>query len=189
VYAHIFAAAAEFYQLSPWKTLGKEIPIEIRFPLSGSGRVVVVTGAAGDVYGLSVYDSFHDLKRMFQVQAPLEIAQKISWVTLCYEDTTYIAPEDLEAIAEHDWPIANQKAYPLINRMGRSSGAGLYPPTKEDLFWLEAALPALNEYFQGQDVVKPTGGIQLQELTLNVRTSAGPAQVELHIPARENSAV
>ena len=185
VYDHIFCAAAEFYRLTPWNTLGEEVPIGINCAPEEVGRIVIVTGAAGDVFGLSVYDSASDLERMFKAQNPLEIVQNLSWMTLCYEDVTYIAPEDLDAIAEHNWPIVNENTYPLINRMG-SPGAELYPPTKEDLLWLETALPALNEYFRDKDVFIPADSIQPQELILSVQTSAGPAQAGLRIPAREN---
>ena len=184
VFSHIFAAAAEFYQLAPWKLLRTEVPIEIRYPQAGSGRIVIVTGSAGDVFGLSVYDSADDLRRMFQAQDPLEIVQNLSWVTLCYETSTYIAPEDLQAIDKHGWPIVNEEAYPVINRMG-SPGAELYPPTRDDLLWLEGALPALNEYFQDQDKPGIAGDIQPQQLSLTVQTAAGPAQAWLCIPARD----
>jgi hypothetical protein len=182
VFSHIFAAAAEFYQLAPWNFFREEVPIEIRHPQGGSERIVVVTGSAGDVFGISVYDSVDDLICMFQAQNPLEILQNISWVVLCYETSTNIAPEDLEAIDGQGWPIVNDKAYPVINRMG-APGAEMYPPNRDDLLWLEAALPALNEYFRRQDVFMSTGDILPQELTLDVQTSTGPSQVELRIPA------
>lgn len=184
VYAHIFAAAAELYRLTPWVTLGEEVPFEIRRPPGAPGRVVVVTGAAGDVYGLSVYDSAHDLKRMFKAGDPMEIVQNLNWVTLCYESPAYIDPDDLETILANGWLLANETAYPVINRMG-APGAELYPPAIEDLLWLEAALPALNEFFRAQGASTSTGGVKPQELTLNVQTSTGPAQVELRIPAQE----
>jgi hypothetical protein len=188
VYAHIFAAAAEFYRLTPWVTLGEEIPIEIKQPPGGPGRVVVVTGVAGDVFGLTVYDSIHDLKGIYQAQDPLEIVHNYSWMSLCFESPTFIAPEDLEVINEYGWLVANQEAYPVINRMG-APDAGLYPPTKEDLFWLEAALPALNKYFRDRGASLPDDGIQPQELTMQIQTSAGPAQIELRIPAQEINSV
>ncbi len=188
VYSHIFAAAAEFYQLAPWNLFREEVPIEIRYPQGGLGRIVVVTGSAGDVFGFSVYDSVDDLICMFRAQNPLEILQNISWVVLCYETSTNIAPEDLEAIDGQGWPIVNDKAYPVINRMG-APGAEVYPPTRDDLLWLEAVLPALNEYFRGQDVLMSTGDSLPQELTLDVQTSASTTQVELRIPAQENTRI
>lgn len=184
VYAHIFAAAAEFYRLTPWVTLGEEIPIEIKQPPGGPGRVVVVTGAAGNVFGLTVYDSIHDLKGIYQAQDPLEIVHNYSWMSLCFESPTFIAPEDLEVIDEYGWLVANQEAYPVINRMG-APDAGLYPPTEEDLLWLEAALPALNKYFRDQITLMLGGSIHPQELNLNVQTSTGSTQVELCIPAQD----
>jgi hypothetical protein len=184
VFSHIFAAAADFYQLAPWKLLREEIPIELRYPQAGPGRIVVVTGSAGDVFGLSAYDSASDLERMFLAQDPLEIVQNLSWLTLCYETSSYIAPQDFLAIEKHAWPIVNEKAYPVINRMG-SPGAELYPPTRDDLLWLEAALPALNETFQSQDNPGIAGDIQPQQLILTVQTASGPTIVELCIPARD----
>ena len=188
VFSHIFAASAEFYQLAPWSLFPEEVPIEIRYPKGGTGRIVVITGSAGDVFGFSVYDSADDLGRMFQAQDPLVILQNLSWLTLCYETSTNIAPEDLERINEEGWPIINDKAYPVINRLG-APGAEIYPPARDDLLWLEAALPALNDYFQGQDVFMPTSDILPREITLNIQTSASLTQVELCIPAQENTRI
>lgn len=188
VFSHIFAALAEFYQLAPWNLFPEEVPIELRYPKGGTGRIVVITGSAGDVFGFSVYDSADDLGRMFQAQDPLDILQNLSWVTLCYEASTNIAPEDLERINEEGWPIVSDEAYPVIHRLG-APGAEIYPPARDDLLWLEAALPAMNETFRGQGVFMSTGDILPRELTLNVQTSASLTQVELCIPAQEHTRI
>jgi hypothetical protein len=188
VFSHIFAALAEFYQLAPWNLIPEEVPIEIRYPTGGTGRIVVITGSAGDVFGFSVYDSADDLRCMFQAQDPRVILQNLSWLTLCYETSINIAPEDFERINEEGWPIVSDKAYPVINRMG-APGAEIYPPDRDDLLWLEAALPALNDYFRGQGVFMATGDLLPQELTLNVQTSASLTQVELCYPAQENTRI
>ena len=183
VFSNLFTAAAELYRLAPWVSLREEIPIEIRFPHNELPRIAVVMGAAGDVFGLSVYDSLDDLGRMYQALNPQEIIQNLSWLTLCYESSTYLAPEDLQAIEENRWSIASEAAYPVINRMG-APGSELYPPTREDIFWLEGALPTLNETFHVYYIPGSGADLQPQQLTLTVQTAAGPKLAGLCVPAR-----
>ena len=145
ILGNIFNAALEFYRLAPWNILQDETPLVIRCPKDDSARYGVVMGAAGETYGISIYDSLADLRRMYQSSDPLSLIQDINWLTLVYDDASLIAPADREAVDAYHWPVANEKAYPGIARVG-SPGIDFYHPTQEDLFWLEGALPALNAF-------------------------------------------
>ena len=63
----LFAAAADFYLIQPWTIINDEKAIEVQAP---DARLVVVMGAAGQSYGISVYDSPADLQRMLAGRTP-----------------------------------------------------------------------------------------------------------------------
>ena len=121
----IFVSAAEYYQLAPWKLFQEEVPTEIRYPRDKPARIVVVTGMAGDVFGLTVYDSATDHERIYNETDPMKLVHDISWLSLCYDRAEYMAPEDLQVIEEHGWTVIDEKAYPGIVRMG-APGADLH---------------------------------------------------------------
>ena len=76
----VFAAAAELYHIEPWKRLGGETPIEVRCPQGAPSRLAVVLGAAGQAFGLCVYDSAADLRRALAGADPLEAARAVNWL-------------------------------------------------------------------------------------------------------------
>jgi len=112
----LFAAAADFFEIQPWKILKGEKVIEVWSP---EARLVVVMGAAGQSFGISVYDSSADLQRMYQAQDPLEAAGALCWLALTYETAEYLDQGDLGAIRRYGWRVAGEIAYPSIARIGR----------------------------------------------------------------------
>lgn len=178
----IYTAAAEFYRLAPWGLLDDEKPIEVRYPYEAQARIVVITGAGGDARGFSAYDSAEDLKRMYAAANPLAAGQELNWLSLTYDSDVFIADDDLKAIEGNAWPVEDDGAYPSILRLG-SPGADMYPPTFDDISWLEGAIPALVTYFQDQG--KLNGGQEFEQAAreLEINTRDGLAKVTLRIPA------
>jgi hypothetical protein len=179
IIGNIFSAALDFYRLRPWNIFQDETPLVIRCPKDDSVRYAVIMGAAGETYGISIYDSLADLQRMYQSPDPTNLIQDINWLTLVYDDASLIAPADREAIDLHHWPVDNEKAYPGIARVG-SPGIDFYPPTQEDLFWLEGALPALNEYCRELGASVPHEPAPLLPV-LSVRTFLGSKEFYINL--------
>ncbi|MBL7163449.1 MAG: hypothetical protein ISS57_12650 [Anaerolineales bacterium] len=139
---NIFTSAADFYRLAPWEQLQDETPIEIRYPAGAASRFVVVMGAAGESFGISVNDTRADLNRMFTAASPRQLIKEISWFTLTYDVAPYFSFDDLDTISRYDWPVVNEYAYPSMARVGPTPE--FYLPTRQDLFWVEGALPVVN---------------------------------------------
>jgi hypothetical protein len=177
----LFAAAADFFEIQPWKVLKGERVIEVGSP---EPRLVVVMGAAGQSFGVSVYDSPADLQRMYQAQDPLEAAEMLCWLALTYETAEYLDQGDLQAIHQYGWRVASEAAYPSIARIG-SPGPDLRPPTLQDLFWLEGCLRALCELFTSCLVLDEQGEPLPVDLTIPIQTSAGLVETRLHLPGMQ----
>jgi len=57
--------AAQFYQAAPWQWFHDQHPFAIQVPPEEASRYAIVMGNAGEVFGLSVYDTPGDLKVVF----------------------------------------------------------------------------------------------------------------------------
>jgi len=177
----LLAAAADFYEVQPWKILKSETVIEVGAP---DARLVVVMGAAGQSFGISVYDSPADLQRMYQAADPLDAAEALCWLALTYETAEYLDQGDLQAIRRYGWRVAGEAAYPAIARIG-SPGPDLQPPMLKDLYWLEGCLLALRQFFTSYLVLGEQGEPDAAELTIPVETSAGLLETRLRLPGMQ----
>jgi hypothetical protein len=177
----LFAAAADFYEIQPWKLLKGEKVIQVSAP---DARMVVVMGAAGQSFGISVYDSPADLQRMFQASDPLDAAGALCWLALTYESEEYVDQTDLKAIHESGWRVAGDAAYPAIVRIG-SPGPDLQPPTLQDLQWLEGCLRALCRLFTAHLAFDEQGELRPVDLTIPVKTHAGLVETRLRLPGMQ----
>lgn len=147
IYAIIFSASADLYRLAPWRSFDREIPLVVSSPSDERPRACVLIGAAGQAFGLLVYDSLVDLRMAEQESDPMRMAGEISWLAFTYEGSDFLAPQDVGLIHDRGWEIADERAYPLISRAG-APDADLRPPTPADLLWLEETLPALVVYYE-----------------------------------------
>ena len=177
----LFAAAADFFEIQPWKILKGEKVIEVWSP---EARLVVVMGAAGQSFGISVYDSSADLQRMYQAQDPLEAAGALCWLALTYETAEYLDQGDLGAIRRYGWRVAGEIAYPSIARIG-APGPDLQPPTRQDLVWLEGCLRALCALFTSHLALDEQGEPLPVECTIPVQTSSGLLDARLRLPGMQ----
>lgn len=111
-----FVAAADYDRQAPWKWIENWEPIEVRYPAESSPRYVLVLGSGGESFGLSVYDSLDDLRVVLFHHDPDQIHELIPWTSVVFEDATVMAFEDLDAQEKYGWPVAGEKAYPLVLR-------------------------------------------------------------------------
>lgn len=177
---NIFTTAADFYRLAPWEQLQNETPIEIRYPANAASRFVVVIGAAGGTFGISINDTRDDLNRMFTSSSPDQLVNEISWFALTYDVPLFLSFDDLDAISRHNWPIVNKHAFPSMSRIGPT--AEFHLPTRQDLLWLEGALPALIQFFKNHLKLDRRGNAHPTKCTLTVPTLNGRIPVYLRIP-------
>lgn len=177
---HLYTAAAKFHEAAPWRFLSDLHPIEIRYPPDDApARYAVVMGSGGEVYGLSVQDTFADLQRMIENVTGQDLTGEISWLALSYEEAVAMSFDDLDAIERHGWPVPDERAYPVILRTRPKIHVG--PPTRQDLLWLAGALPAINTYVN-EHLKLQRGMVRAAELTLSVSILGSTEQVYLCLP-------
>jgi len=177
---HFYQLAAEYYHAMPWRWLTDLHPLEIRYPATAGPRYAVVMGSSGQVFGLSVYDSLAHLRTIYREDlTPTEVLNLTSSLTLYFEEAPSMSFDDLDAIAEHHWPIASAYAYPVL---GRTLGIELSLPSLSDVIWMEGAIAGILAYLRDH---KPPKGEELtaDELTLPIETISGPSTVFLRYPA------
>jgi len=177
---HLYELAAAFYTAAPWQWLGDHDPLVISYPPQAEPRYAIVMGSGGEIFGLSVYDSVEDLQLVFRRNLPnRQLLQQASWLVLFFEEPMAMSFEDLDAIRQYNWPVVNERAYPVF---GRTTSDGLLDlPTKADLLWLEASLSGFLEYlprflqceFDDDDP---------EDLVLSAQTIKGEATLKLQMP-------
>jgi hypothetical protein len=139
-----FAAAADYYRQAPWRWIENWDPIEVRYPAKSSPRYVLVLGSGGEYFGLSRYDSLDDLRVVLSHHDPDQVHELIPWVSVIFEDATFMAFEDLDALEGHGWPVAGEKAYPWVFKTVPHSDP--QPPGASDLAFLAAAMRVLPDF-------------------------------------------
>jgi hypothetical protein len=162
----LFAQAADFFVLAPWKALGSETPLEVCYPQASPARTVVLMGSGGVTFGLCAYDRAEDLRRLLDAPDPVQAAGEVSWLALTFESSEYLAAVDRQAAQRHGWKVAGEQAYPAIARIG-PPGPELRPPALSDLLWLEGALSTLNAFFgehSGRELLPGTHRLKITAL-------------------------
>jgi len=176
---HLHALAAQFYRATPWRWFHDHHPFAIQVPPEDAPRYAIVMGNAGEVFGVSVYDTPGDLQLVFSpTLSHREIARRSTWFVLFFEEAPAVSFEDLDAIAEHGWPIAAPHAYPVFGRSTADQGLAL--PSRADLLWMEGALGALLTSID-QHMVLRRGVPQLTDVTIPVARGDGEVPVHLQL--------
>lgn len=176
---HLHELAAQFYRGTPWTWFNDHHPFAIQVAPEEVPRYAIVMGNAGEVFGLSVYDTLDDLKLVFNPSlSHRKLARMSTWFVLFFEEAPAISFDDLDAITEHDWPVAAPQAYPLFGRSTADQGLAL--PAKADLLWMEGALAGLLSYID-HHMVLHHGIPQLADVTMSVPRVDGEVQVRLQL--------
>jgi hypothetical protein len=177
---HLYELAAEYYKAAPWQWLGDHDPMVIAYPPQAEPRYAIVMGSGGEIFGLSVYDTIEDLRRIFcRDLSQRQLMQQACWLVLFFEVPMAMSFDDLDAILQYDWPVVNERAYPIF---GRTTPDGqLEPPTKADLLWLEGVLSGLLDYLP-QFLQSGFDDEASGELSLPVKIISGKAKMRLKMP-------
>jgi len=143
--AELFAAAADYYRQAPWRWMENWIPIEVRYPPEGRARYALVLGGGGETFGLSLYESLADLEVFFErTDTDQTFSRPIGWLSMVLEEATGMAFADLDAMELYHWPVAGEKAYPMVLKATPKNDWEELPSASE-LAWLAAALPGIAE--------------------------------------------
>jgi hypothetical protein len=176
---HLHELAAQFYRATPWTWFHDHHPFAIQVAPEEAPRHAIVMGNAGEVFGLSVYDTLDDLQLVFSpALSHRQVARMSTWFVLFFEEAPAVSFDDLDAITAHDWPVAAPQAYPVFGRSTADQGLAL--PTKADLLWMEGALAGLLTYLD-HHMVLWHGVPQLADVTMSVTRVDGEAQVRLQL--------
>jgi tetratricopeptide (TPR) repeat protein len=180
--AHLFAAAAEFHRAQPWIALSNEQILAVRVPPERRPRYVSVLGNGGIEYGLSVYNKWEDLQRVFEnSDDPMAVLPGKGVHALMFNEVTYVPFDDLDAVEQYGWEVIDSASYPVPIVYHEASGT-VRRPTLKDLRWDEAALRAIPIALR--DNLKPTGlgDYEPFETIVEVNTSGGPIKVDVKYP-------
>jgi hypothetical protein len=176
--AHFYELAADYYRAAPWRWFTDLFPLEIRYPPSAAPRFVVVMGSGREVFGLAAYPSIEELQTVYRV-SPKKALKRTTSLVLLFEEAVAMSFDDLDAVAEHHWPIAAENAYPVL---GIQEGRELKLPILSDVIWMEGALAGMLAYLREQKKVRGYA-VQPFELTLPISSVSGPAEIYLRCPA------
>jgi hypothetical protein len=180
---HLYELAADYYRLSPWQWLGDHDPLVIRYPPEAAPHYGIVMGSGGEIFGLSVYDSVDDLKLVFRRDlSHRQLRRRATWLVLFFEVAMAMSFDDLDAIPQFDWPVADEQAYPIFGRTTKTVNIAL--PTKADLLWLEGALSGIVHYLT-QYQNSTFGPEFVEDELLPVTTLSESAQLRLSMPGLE----
>jgi len=179
----VFAAAAAFYRAAPWVQLANEHTIAVRFPANGGKtRIAVVMGNAGVEYGLAIYETWEDVVKLFtEADDPFESIPAQGHLALFYDDMSKMPFDDLDALQEHGWEVADEQAYPVPIVMFRNGD--FRRPNPEELQWLEAALRAVPIFARDHLRSDGRGDYQPAESILTVSAHVGDAAAHVKYPA------
>jgi hypothetical protein len=142
--AEFYAAAAYFYQQASWRWVDNLAAIEVRYPATGPVRYAAIMGFGGQEFGLAVFPTMKDLRLQYSHLEPDRLMQKMTALSVTYGESDALPFDDLDAITEHDWPIAGPNCYPLV--MKTIPPGELVSPSKEELALLAAALRTLPDF-------------------------------------------
>jgi tetratricopeptide (TPR) repeat protein len=138
------AAAAAFHRASPWRHLSDTDLIQIESPKPPRGMAcLVVLGAGRNTYGLGLYPSRAAYDRFLRAGHEgyfgADVTAGLCQVTFDPLDELPIV--DAALWAEHQLPVAGDRAYPLAMKHRRDGE--IARPTKQELTFLEGVLQAL----------------------------------------------
>jgi hypothetical protein len=123
VIAGVFAAAATFFRTRPWDWLGSERLLDL--DLTGGARwTASVLGAAGEEFGLVLYESRRDFDCMFAEGGPSQAFKDMrsAVLSLTFSDRTEIPKPMAKETARAGWDVAGPNAYPVLFALNTPGG-------------------------------------------------------------------
>lgn len=177
----LFAAAAAFFRAEPWNYVTDQHPILVDAPQLGRKRFVIVMGAGGVEYGLAVYDQWQEVERLYAGGDPMTHIPAKGANALHFNPIHQMAFDDLDAIEQYGWEIADPEAYPMPLIFTRQKE--VRRPNLADLQWYIATLRAIPLFVRDSLQPDSKGDFAPAQTTLTVPLVAGETTVQLTYPA------
>lgn len=180
----LFAAAADFYRAAPFEELSDSQPLAVDLLPEGRRVYIQMMGYGGMEYGIVLYDSWEDLLASYKVsEDPLQRLPQGGWKALTFDPADILPDEDLEAIEEYGWRVADANAYPLpVNLMPD----GPQRPDRETLLLYETLLRAVPRFVkEGLVFEENEGDYRPATRQYTIERHGGPVEVRLTYPAGE----
>ncbi len=110
----LHAAAATFYRSKPWELLADVDTLSLTMP-AGTRWYACVMGAAGETFGVALYESIEDMLNLLETPDGANFAQQLSVVLSLTFDFRADLPKSMRReAADAGWPIAGPSAYPVL---------------------------------------------------------------------------
>lgn len=139
----LFTTAAEFYSAAPWNKISGDTTICIETDdLSSGPWYAVIMGQQGVELGIAIYEDLELLQKIMTGKlSDEENSRRTSAISLTFGEEWDIAPEDLDAMKEHNWPVAEAEAYPSVLRV--NPGMAIRVPLAWEIELLVASLQSI----------------------------------------------
>lgn len=136
----LFLAAEDLYLAAPWEGPADSATIRVDAPELGiRGACAVVIGGLGESLGFLVFPSLEAHDRFLDLADPLQRGEEIDFgcdsLALEFESEVDVPPTMLDEIEAHGLPVADEDAYPIVERRTRSGE--MHAPSESDV-WLMA---------------------------------------------------
>jgi hypothetical protein len=179
-----FEAAAAFYRAAPWVHLSNDQVLAIRHPNESDYRYAIVMGQGGVEYGIVMYRSWSDVKRLaLDNEDPLRAGQDATWNSLFFDTADFLPFDDLDVIEEHNLEIASEEAYPVGVILQGQGPVRRF--TRQDWEWFEAALRAVPVFVRDHLRPDAQGDYEPVEIEIPAKTTSGEIKVGMKYPAGE----
>ncbi|MBI5566896.1 MAG: hypothetical protein HY870_18505 [Chloroflexi bacterium] len=175
-----FNAAAEFYRAEPWVKLYNSQLLAVKHPAERDYRFACVMGNGGVEYGLATYRTWQAVEKFFAAGDDPAEALAGGAHSLLFNAITQIPFDDLDALEQYGWEVANDQAYPMPVIFDFHTGA--LRPNLKDLRWYEAALRAIPIFVRDHLKSDGHGDYRPVETSIEVVTHEGPLKVQVKYP-------
>ncbi|WP_197443981.1 DUF6930 domain-containing protein [Maioricimonas rarisocia] len=164
-------AAWSFYVSRPWDRIPGDAILKIECDAWKSGPWYAnVMGQLGMELGLALYEDPGLLQRLVAGQiSDEEMARQMSSLTLSYSEKYDMAPDDVDAIETHGWPVADDQAWPNVVRINPGISRRAALPWEVEL--LIACLRAIPTTLTGTGVRTGWGEVETVGRTVRIQVS------------------
>lgn len=180
-----FRTAADFYRQAPWRFVSDGVPIQVECPhFFHSPLYFVVMGSGGVEFGLGLFVTLEEIATLYAVGVPPgRQVPDIRTASLLFSDPTYIAFEDLDAVEQNNWELANPEAVPHVFKISPKRKPALRPPSFALVQAFEAGMLALPDFILKNKTKIKNGKACTTEVV--VETYHGPWPLRLNAPPSE----
>jgi tetratricopeptide (TPR) repeat protein len=180
----MFAAALDFHRAEPWVSLENEDLLAIQVGEQAEPYYVMVMGAGGEEYGLSLSRSLQELETFFSATSPEDILQGSGQDAFLFNQPPYISFDDLEAIQRYGWELP---APDMVPTPWTVKDEGIARPDAGMLKWYVAALQAIAVFTQEHLKTNPDGTHPAVTALIDVETGEGRQAVTIRYPGADLS--